>query len=356
MRVGYFPFKPGGNPYQTLFANAIEHAGHSVLKIPPSKWFPLQKAYAEQCDILQLDWPHDWYRGKNAVTRFLKRLMYLDGLRRLKKIPVVWTAHNLVAHDSENIAYEKAMIQKLIDVTDGIIVMSESSKQQLEDAYRVPPSTVITIIPHGHYIDVYPNKIDKPKAREILKLSNESCVALSLGRLMPYKGLEELIVDFAKVARTNSELLVAGSCLSASYREHLIGLAESYSTADVRIKVIAEFIDDDQLQVFFNAADFVVLPFKNILNSGSLMLAMSFGKVVVAPDIGSIKEIACEDGWVGYEVSDTDGLRSALINAHSLTDFIRRENSIANYTRLNFSWERSSKLLDAFYQSVLLVR
>ena len=135
MRVGYFPFKPGGNPYQTLFANAIEHAGHSVLKIPPSKWFPLQKASFAKVDLLQLDWPHDWYRGKSAFTRFLKQLMYVDGLRKIKKIPVVWTAHNLVAHDSENIAFEQAMIQKLIDVTDGIIVMSERAKKQLEGMY-----------------------------------------------------------------------------------------------------------------------------------------------------------------------------------------------------------------------------
>ena len=137
--IGSFPYKPGFNPYQRLITGAIEDAGADVVRIPPVKWFPLQKAFATECDILHLDWPHDWYNGKNALTRFLKKQMYLGALRNKKKTigrtKLVWTAHNLVSHDSGGSGHEHKMIQALIDQCDGIMVMSEASRALLEQTY-----------------------------------------------------------------------------------------------------------------------------------------------------------------------------------------------------------------------------
>ena len=151
MKVVYFPYRPGGNPYQSLFASALEKAGLQVERVSPSKWLPLQRVGRVEGDILQLDWPHDWYRGRSRLSEIAKRIMYVNGLKRLSKKPLVWTVHNLVAHDARDLQYEMRMIQKLINVSNGLIVFSELAKTQLYDTYRIPHDTKVSVVYHGHY-------------------------------------------------------------------------------------------------------------------------------------------------------------------------------------------------------------
>ena len=146
--VGSFPYAPAFNPYQRLITESIESAGGIVSRIPPIKWFPLQNAVATECDILHLDWPHDWYNGKNVITRFLKTHMYIQGLKKLREKPVIWTAHNLVSHDTPNADREHYMIQKLINQCRGVMVISDASRQLLLADYRIPEHVDIKKIYH----------------------------------------------------------------------------------------------------------------------------------------------------------------------------------------------------------------
>jgi beta-1,4-mannosyltransferase len=152
-------------------------------------------------DLLQLDWPHDWYQGRNAWTRALKQLMYRDGLRRLRKVPVVWTAHNLRAHDAPDAAFEHRMIQALIDVCDGVIVLSEASGALLRSEYRVPATTAVRWCRTATTSAATRTPSPAHEARERLGLPRRRAVVLSLGRLQPYKGLEELVAAFGEVGR-----------------------------------------------------------------------------------------------------------------------------------------------------------
>jgi len=353
MKVGYFPYRPGGNPYQALFASALESAGMEVLRLPPEKWFPLQRVSRVEADILQFDWPHDWYRGKNRMTALMKKVMYEDGLRRLKRQPVVWTAHNLVAHDADDAEFERRMIQKLIDVADGIIVLSSLSEKALRDMYCIHSNTVVKVIHHGHYIDEYPNEIQKHDALRKLGIDEGKKVVLHLGRLLPYKGIEELIASFETLNDSECHLVVAGSGASKEFSEKLLQLAGCCRSKGLSITLHSGFISDDDLQNYFAAADVVALPFKNILNSGSLLLAMSFGKCVVAPDTGSIREIACDAGWFGYHQDSPDGLSDALKQALQATDLVEREEAVLRFTTENYSWSKTGHLAKELYNKVL---
>jgi glycosyltransferase involved in cell wall biosynthesis len=340
MRIGYFPFAPGENPYQRLFAQALEAADETVVRIPPRKLFPLQAAVRQPVDLLQLDWPHDWYGGRNAATRAIKQLMYRDGLRRLRRLPVVWTAHNLAAHDAADPAFERRMIQSLIDACDGVIVLSRASEALLRESYSVGPDTRVEIIHHGHYIGCYPNRITRDDARRRLGLPHDARIVISLGRLQPYKGLEELIDAFTAIARPGNVLLLAGSVVSDDYRLRLRAASAAATTRrpDVRIEIRDALVPDDELQVCFNACDVVALPFRKVLNSGSLLLAMSFGCPVVAPRLGSIPEVACPDGWFGYEAGDAAGLRAALESALAVRDRSALRQRVLDFTAKNYDW------------------
>lgn len=355
LKVGYFPFKPGGNPYQSLFAQALEQNNVNVIRIPPKKWLPLTKVKEEPCDLLQFDWPHDWYSGRNIITRQIKRAMYEFGLIGLRSKPLVWTAHNLYAHDAKNISYEKKMIQKLINVCDGVIVLSERSKQQLREHYRVNNNTIVSAIPHGHYIDIYPNDVSRYEARQAFGIEDACKVCLSLGRILPYKGLEELIHSFAMLDINDAVLIIAGACADQQYLETLQNMAKSLVGNNRKIIFRPGFVDENEMQLYFNAADVCAFPFKNILNSGSLLLAMSFGKCVVAPDVGSITEVAHHEGLFAYKPNADEGLSKALISAMKLTEEERsnREKIILDYTIDNFDWKKiGGKVLNLYEQVI----
>jgi glycosyltransferase involved in cell wall biosynthesis len=321
--------------------------------MPPRKLIPLQHAAAQDVDLLQLDWPHDWYQGRSFWTRQVKRWMYRDGLRRLRRVRVVWTAHNLQAHDAADMADEHCMIQGLIDVCNGIIVLSNAAAALLQQAYRVESSTRVQVIHHGHYIDCYPNTISREAARERLVLQDRSRVVLSLGRLQPYKGLEDLIEAFSAVGFPGDALILAGPVINSQYARHLRELAAARHKPELRVDIRPEHIPDDELQVYFNACDLVVLPFRNILSSGSLLLAMSFGCPVVAPRLGSIPEVACPEGWFGYDPANLRGLAGALSEALTDSASIDLRRQIRAFTAARYDWDAVGTRAVQLYRAIL---
>ena len=356
--VGSFPYKPGFNPYQKLITGAMEEAGMSVVRIPPEKWFPLQKAFATNCDILHLDWPHDWYSGKNAVTRFLKRTMYLRGLkqktRSIGSTKLVWTAHNLTAHDSGNAGEEQRMIQALIDQCDGIMVMSEASRDLLQQIYQVPQDALIETVYHGHYIDCYPNEISQVDARGKLGVPEGEQVFLSVGSIRPYKGHLKLIQNFGEVAKPNQRLIIAGGSNNKDYLAMIRSEADNQMTATgCKIDTHLRIVPDQELQVFFNAADICVLPFEHVLNSGSLLMAMSFGIPVLAPAVGSIPEVAISNFSHLYDPKIEDGLKNGLVKISKKQFSQADRTQHLETTKQNYSWTRTGVQLADWYQKII---
>jgi len=360
--VGCFPYAPGFNPYQRLITESIESAGAIVSRIPPAKWFPLHCAIAAETDILHLDWPHDWYNGKNAVIRFLKTCMYLQGLRGLRTKPVIWTAHNLIAHDSPNPKREHRMIQKLINQCQGLMVLSEASRKLLLAEYQIPKDVSIKKIYHGHYIDCYTNQITRKDARKKLGIASSEFVYLLPGTIKPYKGHVEAIDAFRSFSTESDTLLIAGG---GDYRfiDELRTLAEkNTSTIRGKVKFLPGFIADEEFQNFYNAADITVLPFRQVLNSGSLLLAMSFGSPVIAPKMGSIPEIAMAEYFFGYSPSSnsestTANLATAMIHSkHKLTQTVNtqlQKKQIIEFTKDKYDWKKAGVLLRDWYIKLL---
>jgi glycosyltransferase involved in cell wall biosynthesis len=78
--------------------------------------------------------------------------------------------------------------------------------------------------------------------------------------------------------------VIAGKVMDPDYFETI------KKSLNEQIVLFDRFIENGELQYFFNAADVVALPFKKIENSGSVILAMSFKKAVIAPAMGVLKE------------------------------------------------------------------
>jgi glycosyltransferase involved in cell wall biosynthesis len=136
-----------------------------------------------------------------------------------------------------------------------------------------------------------------------------------IGGIRPNKGIERLISAFQEVDDDRFRLLIAGRPWEpTAHINKLAMLAER----DARIQFTPHWIADEDMQLYYNAADVIVMPFASVLTSSSTILAMSFGKPVVVPAMGSLVDVVTSDVGLTYDPEDPGALKRALLLSLSL--------------------------------------
>lgn len=358
MQVLMMPDYRADNPYQSLLEQALTQLSVSV-RFPQGyrRILPFYRAVIDcskkagiQTNILHLHWLGPYIKGNWVLLRWLYAFKFLIDIWLVKRagVKVVWTVHNLVSHDTQNACLELWIRRRLAQSVDQLIVHNESSKVAVSELYRSPLSC-ISVIPIGHYRGVYPPGINAVEARRLLNLPDTGHVFLWQGILRPYKGVKTLIKTWIQHQNvfTDHTLLVAGPAFDEDYANQISALIASYS--NIRLSLV--FIEDNRLPLFFSAASVVVLPFKQILTSSSLMLAMSYGKPVIAPRIGGIPETVGEADALLYEPEDELGLLSAMNKSLeiNLTELSRATEKVCD---LN-GWSHIAKKTEQLYQLLI---
>jgi glycosyltransferase involved in cell wall biosynthesis len=345
LRVLIMPDYRIDNPYQTLLAKALESEGVEVLfPFGYRRIFPILRAIKTQTnkiDVLHLHWLSPYIKGKNKFTKSIYAIKFVIDilLTKLIGVKVVWTVHNYTSHNSQFPGLEHWTQQTLLKLADRIIFHNISALQDFSQIYEIGKSKT-EVIPHGHYREVYNSPIDKLAARKALSLPLSGRIYLNLGMLRPYKGIERLL----QVWRENknllgeSTLLIAGQVLDQDYGQKLANQASETEAVILH----TNFIADDRLHLFFSAADVVVLPFDRILTSGSLILAMSYDKPIIAPRTGSIVETLGTADWLLYEPEDHQGLFHALkestqIDLGALSQLVKPECDLLDWDKIGQS-------------------
>ena len=195
------------------------------------------------------------------------------------KCKLVWTPHNIIPHDSKYLKIHSFCRKFFARNMKWIRLFSEISLPAAVKEFKCDKSK-FKIIPEGSYVGYYPNNVSRSEARKFLNIADDKMVLLFTGFIKPYKGIDHLIECFKKSFQKNAILIIAGKVMNPDYFESI------KKSINENIMLIDRFIENDELQYFFNAADVVTLPFKKIENSGSVILAMSFKKPVIAPRMG----------------------------------------------------------------------
>jgi glycosyltransferase involved in cell wall biosynthesis len=131
---------------------------------------------------------------------------------------------------------------------------------------------------------------------------------LFLGDVRGYKGTGELVRAFRDVGGTAARLVVAGRASDPAIERSLRDAA----AVDPRIRPHLGYVPDEEIGGYLRAADAAVLPFRDILTSGSAILALTFGLPLVAPALGCLPETVPPDGGFLYDPDAPDGLVDAL--------------------------------------------
>ncbi len=275
---------------------------------------------------------------------FLVRLAFLS----LMGVRFVWTVHNLYSHNGRSRSIEKLMTKRVMDIVSKIIVHSSKALEFIESEFGGKNLDKVVVVRHGNYIGVYENGVSKADARTKLGLESKGLVILFLGNVRAYKGVRELVDAFEEIGG-ECTLLIAGRIFNdAGFTE-----LERTIRGDKRILLKPGYVPDEEIQYYMNAADVVVFPYQEILTSGAVILAMSFGKACIAPLIGAIPDVLDDQGAILYHPDRDGGLRNSLCQA-----FVRHEElegmGCHNLSRAReWGWDRVAAATAAVYREAL---
>ncbi|MEW6602100.1 MAG: glycosyltransferase [Nitrospirota bacterium] len=178
----------------------------------------------------------------------------------------------------------------------------------VSDILKIRNPEKIAVIPHASFTKIISNTTDRHEARTRLNLRQEDIVFLYLGLIRYYKGVIELVDSFKRLESRNNQLVVAGS----SRDDQLIGQLRKKAERLDNIHLHLKYIPNDEIHLYMNAADVLVCPYRDVLNSGSVFLGMSFGKPIIAPRMGCIPEVLNNEHNLLYDVEEKDGLFNAI--------------------------------------------
>lgn len=302
-----------------------------------------------KADILHFHWLHPYMIRNSAVGTALRAARLLVELAVLRAFGqrIVWTVHNLKNHDNRHVALERGFTKRFARLASAIIAHSQNAADEVASTFGISDPRRVHVVPHGNYIDCYPNQVSRDEAREKLALNPKAVVFLFLGRIQPYKGVAELIREF-KTLPPDSSLLIAGPTADARMEQTLrkeIGAARN-------ILFHPGFVAKDRIQVYMNACDAVVLPYREVFTSGAMMLAMSFGRACVAPRLSGMLDFLDSEGAFLYEPGRTDALadamRAAANNSQNLAQMGAR-----NFVNVSsHDWTKAAAVTLKIYESV----
>ncbi|MDQ1734501.1 MAG: beta,4-mannosyltransferase [Pseudonocardiales bacterium] len=219
-------------------------------------------------------------RGANPVKSWLRRLAFASLLLRLRlgRRALVRTMHNLHPHE-QGPRTERWLI--------GLSERWTTLWIRLNDGEHRPGNVPMVTIAHGDYRDWYAG-FEVP----------ESCrgTLLYFGLVRTYKGVDQLLSAFADCADQSLTLRIMGKADAGPLRDAI----EAAQTEDGRITAQLNHLSDAEVAREVGRAELVVLPYRDMFNSGTLVLALSLGRPVLVPSGEVTSALADEVGadWI----------------------------------------------------------
>lgn len=264
------------NPYITLLGRALTDTPGISLRT-----FSWRVALLGRYDVFHVHWPEILVSGRDPLRRAVRRAQYAAFITRLRltKTPVVRTMHNLAQHEDAT-RVDAWLLRRLDHLTTVRIAINESTPS-LTGAESI-------VILHGHYRDWFATRTNNTVTPGAITF---------FGLIRPYKGVDTLIAAVRQLpASANVTVRIAGKATPTQLGDELIALAGD----DPRITISVAFVPDEDLAQLVQQSELVVLPYREMLNSGGTLAALSLGCPVLVPANAVTDALADEVGeeWV----------------------------------------------------------
>jgi glycosyltransferase involved in cell wall biosynthesis len=272
---------------------------------------------------------------------------------------IVLTAHNVNAglRDGNDSLLNRWSLAVQYRLADHIFVHSNQMKAQLVEEFKVLAAKV-TVIPFGINNTVPTTRLTAPEARKRLGIGGDEKTVLFFGNIAPYKGLEHLVAaikDLSQGDRTY-RLVIAGRPKGCEDYWAKIKWEIDRSCLSGRVTQKIAFIPDDEVEVYFKAADVLVLPYNYVFQSGVLFLGYSFGLPVVVSDVGSLREevVAGQTGFVcrPHDPPDLARCLSEYFGSDLFRHLAQRREKIRQFANERYSWTKVGAITRTVYANL----
>jgi len=303
-------------------------------------------------DIIHIQWPEQLFNWSVIDKQDIDKLRNQLQFWKCQGSKIVVTRHNIAPH-TLNARYTEAY-QIIYMYCDAVIHYSNASIKNFTSIYdskQIHP--IHEMIFHPMYSDIK-NNSDKKSAREYLGIAEDKKVVLIFGAVRDEKERQFALNVFHSLEMKNALLLAPTWYKRISKRTPIKWFYSKikifFSRPDKKLKLSQKFVQDKDIQMYMNASDVVFLPRFEVLNSGVLLLAYSFNKIVVGPSSGSVGELLALSNNPSFEVGNVSDaalkLRQVLVHPHKPID---------NYTfvKKNMNWKITIEKHIELYQSLL---
>jgi D-inositol-3-phosphate glycosyltransferase len=275
---------------------------------------------------------------------------------------VVFTAHNVNAgkRDQNDSWLNRISLKIQYSLCDHVFVHTDGMKREMTSEFRIPERKV-SVIPFGINNTVPSTSLSSAEAKRQLGTSGDDRAVLFFGNIAPYKGLEYLISAFAELLNKDRSyrLIIVGKPKgSEGYWKQI---QQRIARSGIRDRVIEriEYIPDEETELFFKAADVLILPYTCVFQSGVLFLGYSFGLPAIAADVGTLREeiIEGETGFV-FKPHDSSDLACQIdryFRSELFRDLETRRVQIKEYANQQYAWGRVATIVTEIYSKLLQI-
>ena len=288
-------------------------------------------------------------------------------------LPKVYTCHSLsfeefLSRDMKSngifrkvssflqIQVRKRIEKYVLKKSNLITVLSRFTKDKLVGAYNIPINK-IRMIPGGVDLKKFHSNDGKAMIRKQLNIPRDKVVLFTVRNLVQRMGLENLIIAFHELEKEASDIqLVIGG--KGPLENGLLALARSFG---IEQKVhFTGFISEEQLPLYYQMADFFVLPTKELEGFGLVTLeAMASGLPVLGTPVGGTKEIIGNfDSSFLFKGTDPHSIAGLILDNYNLLKqnpqkWKEISHRCRNFVERNYSWEKNIDALEELFAKTL---
>jgi glycosyltransferase involved in cell wall biosynthesis len=362
-------------PYDRALAEALARAGVDVEllttrflygPVPPADGYRVKELFYRRSATRGLNAPArlpfkaaehvpDMLRFRRAADADVVHYQWLTipplDVRLLPPLrPRLMTAHYILPPQPNRRQVRSA--HRVFDSMDAVVAHSEHGAARLRDEVGLRPEKV-RVVPHGAFDYLTELPEEKPLPAELE--GAEGPVILSFGLLRPYKGIENLLEAYKRLAvaaPSPPELWIVGNP-----RMDVAPLRKLADEAPGRVRFVTRFVEDSEIPAIFRRADLLVLPYLDAEHSGVLYTGLAFGKPMVLSAVGGFPEVAEAGAARLVPPGDTPALAAAL--QELVGDEAARRDLAAGATRAAagpFSWDEAARRTIDLYRELLEAR
>lgn len=294
---------PGTTQYSSLPKPADLTIHVTVNSINPFNWIKTGlKIKRQRPDILVVKF---WLPFMAPCLGTICRI-----IRRNQHTRIISILDNIIPHEKR--IGDTLFTKYFVNSVDAFIAMSDSVYNDLSVFDQTKPRL---LNPHPLF-DNYGEAVDKISAIQKLNLDISKKYLLFFGLIRDYKGLDIVLKAMATEQLRNSDiqLIVAGEYYSN--REEYEQLIRELAIKD-KVELHTRFIPDDEVYLYFCAADMVVQPYKHATQSGVTQICYHFNKPMLVTNVGGLPEIV-PDNKVGFVVApDEQSVANAILRFYN---------------------------------------